>query len=66
MIMMRKLSCVLLLASLPLGCGSPDVPTAPTASSASADKDGGQFAPPKAVKQGRKLVTPGGAGAAEQ
>jgi hypothetical protein len=63
MIKIRKISYLLLLTFLPMGCGKADVP--PTAPLASEVKDTGtKFEPPKAVKKGRRIVQPGGAGTA--
>ena len=68
MIKLRRLSYVLLLTFLPLstGCDDPGAPRAPSAPSASAAGDAGKVTPPPAVKKGRRTVTPGGQGTAEQ
>ncbi|MGC8639632.1 MAG: hypothetical protein ACP5XB_07105 [Isosphaeraceae bacterium] len=57
---MRKLSYLMVFAFLSVACGDPGVPTAPSAPSASQKSDAAKAEPPKAVKKGRKLVSPGG------
>jgi hypothetical protein len=60
---LRKVSCLLLMSFLPMGCSQETPPTAPSASSVT---DSGKTEPPKSVKKGGRTVQPGGAGTAAQ